>query len=192
MEPRLRQAKAGQRVVLFVDASHFVFGAFLGCLWCLVRRWVRGPSGRQRVNVLGALNAVTHRLTTVVNESYINAESVCQLLHLISRQYAGRPVTLFLDNARYQRCELVRQVAVTLCIELQFLPSYSPNLNLIERFWKFVKKQCLYSRYYSDFEGFRTAILDCVTNAPRKHKRELNTLLTANFQSFEKTQFLTV
>ena len=74
MEPRLREAQAGRRTVVFVDAAQFVFGSFLGYLWCVVRRWVKGASGRQRVNVLGALNAVTHQLTTVSNESYINAE----------------------------------------------------------------------------------------------------------------------
>lgn len=192
MEPRLREAKAGRRVVLFVDASHFVFGAFLGCLWTLIRHWVRSPSGRKRVNVLGALDAITHRMITVVNDSYINAESVCELLRKIAKRYAGRPITLFLDNARYQHCALVQDLATSLQIELQFLPSYSPNLNLIERFWKFTKKCCLYSKHYSDFESFRTAILDCVNNAPRRNKTELDSLLALNFQSFEEPQFLTV
>ena len=63
-------------------------------------------------------------------------------------------MTVILDNARYQRCALVQTVAQTLGIELLYLPTYSPNLNLIERFWKFVKKQCLYSKYYPDSESF--------------------------------------
>jgi len=54
---------------------------------------------------------------------------------------------LVLDNARYQKCHLVQNLAATLNIELLFLPTYSPNLNLIERLWKFVKKKCLYSIY---------------------------------------------
>lgn len=69
------------------------------------------------------------------------------------------PITLVLDNARYQKCQLVTELASTLAIELLHLPSYSPNLNLIERLWKFVKKQCLYSKYYSDFS--LSHILDC-------------------------------
>jgi transposase len=192
MEPRLREAQEGRRTVLFVDAAHFVFGSFLGYLWCVVRRWVRGASGRQRLSVLGALNAVTNRLTTVSSDSYINAETVCELLRRLRRQYGGQPITMFLDNARYQRCTLVRELAERLRIELQFLPPYSPNLNLIERFWKFVKKQCLYSKHYPDYAAFRGAILDCIKHAPRKHKAELRTLLAPNFQSFEKALFLTV
>src|SRR5262249_57108239 len=54
--PRLEEAKAGKRTVLFVDAAHFVYGPFLGYLWCLVRLFVPGPSGRQRYNVLAALD----------------------------------------------------------------------------------------------------------------------------------------
>ena len=66
----------------------------------------------------------------------------------------GVPITIVLDDARYQRCALVQSVAQRLGIELLFSPAYSPNLNLIERFWKFVKKQCLYSKYYPDHGCF--------------------------------------
>jgi hypothetical protein len=78
IQPRLDEAQAGKRVVLFVDAAHFVLAPFLGFLGSVVRVFTRSeaPSGRQRFNVLGALNALTHELTTVTNDAYINAESV--------------------------------------------------------------------------------------------------------------------
>ena len=75
--------------------------------------------------------------------------------------------------------------AKELGIELLFLPPYSPNLSLIERFWKFVKKQALYSKYYADFEEFRGAIDAVIDQAQSKHKKELASLLTLNFQDFE-------
>ncbi len=78
--PRLRQAQRLRRVVCFVDAAHFVYGAFLGYLWCFIRLFIRGPSGRKRFNVLGAIDAVTHELTTVINDTVIDAMSVCELL----------------------------------------------------------------------------------------------------------------
>ena len=120
---------------------------------------MRGPSGRKRFNVLGAIDAVTHELTTVCNDTVINAEAVCELLRKLAARYAGLPLTLVLDNARYQRCELVQALAAELRIELLYLPSYSPNLNLIERLWKFVKKECLSCRYYEDFARFKAAIV---------------------------------
>ena len=146
LEPRFAEAQAGKRAVFFVDAAHFVFGAFLGYLWCFARCWIKAPSGRQRFNGLGALHAITQEVITVTNFTYINAESVCQLLRKLSALGLQVPITLVLDNARYQRCALVQSVADTLGIELLYLPAYSPNLNLIERLWKFVKKQCLYSK----------------------------------------------
>jgi transposase len=79
LEPRLKQARRGRRQVYFVDAAHFVFAPFLGCLWCAVRLFVRAASGRKRYNVLGAIDAVTHRMIRVTNDGYINAESVCAL-----------------------------------------------------------------------------------------------------------------
>src|SRR3954463_13687646 len=84
LEPRLEQARRGQRQVYFVDAAHFVLAPFLGCLWCAARLFVRAASGRKRYNVLGALDAVTHRLVRVTNDGYINAESVCALLRSVA------------------------------------------------------------------------------------------------------------
>ena len=106
--PRLEQARRGRRQVYFVDAAHFVFAPFLGCLWCAARLFVRAASGRKRYNVLGALDAVTHRLVRVTNHDYINAESVCALLRTVAAASVGLPITLVLDNARCQKCAMVR------------------------------------------------------------------------------------
>ena len=171
--------------MFFVDAAHFVLAPFLGRLWCFTRVLLPAPAGRQRFNVLAALNAVTHQLVTVCNDHYINADSVCELLHRIAALELGVPITLVLDNARYQKCRLVQTLAETLQIELLYLPPYSPNLNLIERLWKFVKKKCLYSIYYANFEDFKKAISRCLSQTQTTHRSELKTLLTLRFQTFE-------
>jgi transposase len=168
-----------------VDAAHFVYGPFLGYLWCLVRLFVPGPSGRQRYNVLAALNAVSHEVIRVANHSYINAESVCALLRQVAAAGLTRPLTLVLDNARYQRCDLVQSLARSLRIELLFLPSYSPNLNLIERLWKFVKTECLACHPQPTYEAFTSAIDRCLNQLPTEHKDQMRTLLTLNFQTYE-------
>jgi len=191
IEPRLAQAQAGQRAVFFVDAAHFVLAPFLGFLWSLTRVFIPAPAGRQRFNVLAALNAITHELIMVTNTTYITSIQVCELLQQLAALQLGLPITLFLDNARYQKCPLVKATAASLQIELCFLPPYSPNLNLIERLWKFVKKQCLYSHYYPDFAAFKAAIADCLGQTQTTHKPALDSLLTLRFQLFEKTQFLT-
>jgi transposase len=185
LEPRLEEAKAGKRTVFFVDAAHFVLGAYLGFLWCFARVVVRAPSGRQRFNVLGALDAITHQLITVTNESYINSVSVGELLEKIAGLGLQTPITLVMDNARYQRCRYVLEIAARLGIEILFLPPYSPNLNLIERLWKFVKKECLYDEYYENFQLFKDAITRCLSETSGSHKSALKTLLTLNFQTFQ-------
>jgi transposase len=191
LQPRLDEAQVGQRVVLFMDAAHFVLAAFLGFLWSVTRIFMPAPSGRQRFNVLGALNAITHEMVTITNDTYITAQSVCALLEKIAAVYVGLPITIFLDNARYQRCALVMEKAKSLNIELCFLPAYSPNLNLIERVWKFVKKKCLYSKYYEKFPAFKDAISSCLAETMTTHKADLDSLLTLRFQTFEKAQFVT-
>ena len=174
----------------FVDAAHFVFAPFLGFLWCAARLFVRAASGRKRYNVLGALDAVTHELIRVTNHDYINAESVCALLRAVAAAAVGRPITLVLDNARYQKCAVVQAVAESLRIELLYLTSYSPNLNLIERLWRFLRKQSLDSTYYEDFAQFTAAIDHCLDNLATVHKGEMATLLTHKFQIFEDVPLL--
>lgn len=190
LEPRLKQACRGRRQVYFVDAAHFVFAPFLGFLWCASRLFVRAASGRKRYNVLGALDAVTHRLIRVTNHDYINAESVCALLRAVAEAGVGLPITLVLDNARYQKCAVVQALAASLRIELLYLPGYSPNLNLIERLWRFVRKQSLDSTYYDGFEQFTAAIDQCLAGLPTAHKAEMQTLMTHKFQMFEDVPLL--
>jgi transposase len=187
LDPRLEEAKAGKRTVYFLDAAHFVLGAFLGFLWSLSRLFVKTPSGRQRFNVLGALNAITKELLTVTNDTYITSTQVCELLRIVSKNSVN-PITIVLDNAKYQRCRLVMALAKELGIELLFLPPYSPNLNLIERVWKFVKKKRLSSLYYPDFASFRQAISSFVNQMHETHKNELHSLLSLNFQLFDQAQ----
>jgi transposase len=191
LEPRLLQARQGLRQVLFVDAAHFVHASFLGVIWCLARMCVRAASGRKRYNVLGALDCVTHKLIQVTNHSYINAFSVCLLLRAVAAAATpGVPITLVLDNARYQKCAVVQDLAKQLGIELLYLPSYSPNLNLIERVWKFVKSECLRTKYYATYQDFHTAIQQCLDDLPTKHQQAMDSLLTHNFQTFENVSLV--
>ncbi len=190
LNPRLDEAEVGDRKVFFVDASHFVHGAFLCCMWCFSRIFQKTPSGRKRLNVLGALDFVTKELVTITNLTYITSETVCQLLRDLAAKYPGIPVTLVLDNARYQRCRLVQDLAESLNIELLFLPSYSPNLNLIERLWKFTKAQCLNGKYYATFDAFQAAIIRCLNDTSGKHRAALTSLITRNFQMYDNESFL--
>ena len=100
---------------------------------------MQAPSGRQRFKVLGALHALTH-------DAYLTAERVCALGDQLANLSVEIPISIFLDKARYPRCAFVLEKAKSLPIELGFRPSYSPNLNLIESVWKFVKKNCRYSK----------------------------------------------
>lgn len=128
----------------------------------------------------------------ITNDTYITADSVCDLLRCIAKLNLDMPITLVLDNARYQKCTIVTALALQLNIELLYLPAYSPNLNLIERLWKFVKKKVLYSTYYANFSDFRDAITDCLHQTHTTHKKELDSLLTLNFQSFKKCEFVSI
>jgi len=188
LAPRLAEAKEGKRTVYFADAAHFVCGAFLGYIWCKARTFVQTLSGRKRYNILGVINAITHDLKYICNETYINAQTVSDLLKLIKEEHMGdiNPITIVLDNARYQRCKLVQNLAEELNIELLFLPSYSPNLNLIERYWRWLRKDCLNSKFHENFAKFKEFIDNSLKKTLNKeNKKELETLLNLEFQLFD-------
>lgn len=159
-------------------------GAFLAMLWSFTRIFIKTSSGRKRFNVLGALNAVTLQMVTVVNDSYINAWSVAELLKKLRDLHPNKKITLILDNAKYQSCHVAKSAASMLDIKLLYLPPYSPNLNLIERVWKFIRKKSLNCKYYETFDEFKMAILGCIEKFSGEYKAELESLLTWTFQTF--------
>lgn len=190
LRPRPDQAERGRRTVLFVGAAPFVCGPFLGHVWCLVRLFVPGPSGRKRCNVLAAPNAVTREVTRVTDHGYINALSVCELLAKVAAAGLPGEVTLVMDDARYRRCELAKGEARRLGVELPFLPGYSPNLDLTERLWGFVKKEVLGARSLDTDDAFTHPIDGCLGQLPTKHKSKMDTLLTLDFQLFDDVPML--
>jgi transposase len=135
--------------------------------------------------VLGALNFVSKKLETITNDTYITSTQVIALIDNIVKSYIGIPIKLVLDNASYQKCKLVMNYAKQKGVELVFLPPYSPNINLIERLWKFVKSEVLNAAYYGTFDDFKKAINDCIENLNGKYKVRIDTLITENVQLFD-------
>lgn len=180
----MEKAKDSSISLLFLDASHFVMGCdFLGHIYGKVRRYIKTFSGRRRYNVLGAMDYVSKKVLVVANDSYITATEVCNMLRKIADEYGKQEVHLVLDNARYQKCRVVRELANQLHIHLEYIPPYSPNLNLIERLWKFVKGE-LSSKYYDDFEAFQQKIDSIISSTDGKNKPKIDKLMGKGVQLF--------
>jgi transposase len=144
---------------------------------------VLSNSGRHRLNINGAVDI--ENLDVIMRTcDWVNADSMCDLLRAIrSKNATGEPVTLIMDNAAYNRSLKVRELAEELGINLFYLPPYSPNLNPIERLWKFFKKKVLYNKYYETKIDFENACINFFRYI-RKYRTELATLLTDNFEIF--------
>ena len=181
---------AGNGHVLFADAAHFVSGTYLRGVWSILRVFVRAAPGRQRFNVLGAWDAIARTLVTVTNTTAVNTDTMCDRLRAVAaRGYVG-PVTLVLDNARYQRNGTVRGTARDPGIELLFLPGYPPNLNLIERLWRFTTRRAVSGKYHPPFADFRAAVQGVRDGVGTTHADTLVSLMTLNFQEFEGVSLL--
>jgi transposase len=181
----MSMAAANKSVLLFLDASHFVMGCdFLGYIYGKVRRFIKTFSGRKRYNVLGALNFVTKKVITVTNDTYITATEVCEMLKKVAEEYKGKVIHIVLDNARYQKCTVVMELAKELHITLHFMPPYSPNLNLIERLWKHVKGK-LRLKYYDQFDAFKGAIDSIIDDTDKSSKAFVDSLIGESVQIFD-------
>jgi transposase len=185
LQPLMKAALSGIASLYFLDASHFVRGGFPGAVWSKTRRIVRSAEGRMRYNVLGALNFVTKKVETVTNVGYVNAETVIGMLEKLAAKHASPHTFVVLDNARYQRCKKVTERAAELGIALVFLPSYSPNLNLIERLWKFVKGEVLDAAYHETFEEFQRVIDETIASTDNVNKNRMETLIGRKVQLFD-------
>lgn len=183
-EPELEKAQKGESVLFFMDAAHFILSAFICCIWSKTRLFLRSSAGRNRINVLGVVNALTKEVITMQNTTYINAKTIVEFFHILRNQIPlEKSISIICDNARYQHCNWVIEQAKLLNINMIFLPPYSPNLNIIERLWKFTKKEVLYAKYYETPLLFHNAITDFMNNINTKHI-QLDSLLTLNFQVF--------
>ena len=169
-------------LVYFADSTHPMLNPILSSGW--IRKGqefdIKTNSGRQRVNINGAIELNT---LNVVSRSCkkVNGRSMCDLLRAIRlRHPKARRICLILDNAPYNKSNRVRDLALELRIKILYLPPYSPNLNPIERLWKFMKKKVMANRYYPDIETFQRELM-LFLRGIRKHKSELSTLITDNF-----------
>jgi transposase len=171
--------------VYFVDAAHLLHNAVPSHGWIKRNHRVELPtnSGRSRLNVLGAYSPDDHSLIVIEDTASCDAEMVCRLLHKLRATHADVPLLLVLDNVRYQRAKRVQELAEQLQITLLFLPPYSPNLNLIERFWKFLRKHTTRNRFYATFAEFRAAIQRVIFHVD-DYADELASLMTERFQLF--------
>ena len=180
---KLKENKRPEDLILFMDGVHPQHNPVMACGW--IKRGVEFPiksnTGRQRLNVNGAVNIDS--LETVCRfYDTINGEATIDLCKAIEERYpkAGT-IHIICDNARYYRSKEVRQFLETSRIELVFLPPYAPNLNLIERYWRYFKKVVLYNHYYETFKEFKIACENFFSE-PEKHVDNLRSLLTENFQ----------
>ena len=170
--------------VLFLDAVHPEHNAMPAYGWIKKgeKKELKTNSGRQRLNLHGAINAETMQVTIIESET-VNAESTLNLLSAIEYAYpASEEIHVILDNARYHYSWEVKEYLESSRVKLVFLPSYSPNLNLIERLWKFFKSKVLYNHYYKNLNDFRKSCIDFFKNIGN-HYDELCSLMSGGFEA---------
>ena len=192
LKPLIEGSKNETLHLFYMDAAHFVLSPFVCVVWCFARVFIKAASGRNRINVLGAIHAKTHQLQSIINTTYITSTEVVELMEKLATNFVGKPIHIVLDNARYQHCEFVKQNAERLKIHLVFLPPYSPNLNIIERFWKYLREKTLHGKYYDTVNVFHAAIrkgIDCV-NSDSSWKQEIASRLSENIQFFDTANVL--
>ena len=143
---------------------------------------MRSNTGRRRLNILGAIDLVSLEIVPLITEENCNKETIKIFLKEVAKAYPNsKKITIFLDNARYQRNYEVQEYSKELGITLKFMPPYSPNLCLIERLWKYFKKKVMKNVYYESFDDFYKAVCLFFKNWD-VYREELRSLFTLNFE----------
>lgn len=178
-------------VLLFADPVHQVHNNENDYCWQLKgaanTKTALANTGRRRLNIIGAINPVTLQPTTLLIEDNCCEEVITAFLEEIKKQYChATAICVVLDNARYQRAYSVQNKAKELNIDLVYLPAYCPNLNLIERLWKFFKKKIMKNKYYETFEQFEKAVDQFFINFD-DYTTELKSLLSFKFGIIKAT-----
>jgi len=161
------QDKAANEAIFFMDAVHPAHNSMPAYGWIKKgeRTDLKSNSGRQRLNIHGAMNAETYEVVPLISESSVNTDSTIQLLEYLEELYPlAVTIYVILDNAKYHYSSAVQEWEKNSRIKLVFLPSYSPELNLIERLWRVFKKNVLYNKYFEDFQSFKQACVDFFTH----------------------------
>ena len=180
--------------IYFVDSTHPSHNTQLAYGWILKGKandkFVKTTNGRQRLNLCGAMS-LNHKSITVLDEKTINKESIIRLLEEIKGKQKHGKVYFVLDNASYHHAKIVRGwIMHHPRFKLIFLPPYSPNLNLIERLWKFFHQHITYNHYFDTFEEFKNTSLNFFNNL-KNYDQELSTLLTDNFRLTPEANYQT-
>ncbi len=180
----LQATMAADQVHYFIDAVHPTLNSEAGYGWIEKGEeyQIQSNSGRTRANILGVLNP--NNVVDIITKEYktINAEWAADFLMEIGKKNpAAKKIRVFSDNAGYFKKVEKDGLLTDKRIEIIWLPTYSPNLNLIERLWKLMKKKALKNKYYGTAKGFREKIREFFENI-KSYKKELESLLTCNFR----------
>jgi len=165
--------KKENEAVFFLDAMHPTWNSMAAYGWIKrgTTRELKSNTGRQRFNIHGAMNAETLETTIVSSESNIDSNSTIDLLKSLETFYPlASTIYVILDNAKYHFSRLVLEQVKNSRIKLIFLPSYSPELNLIERLWRVFQTKVLYNKFYSSFKEFKEACIGFFKNQETHHK----------------------
>jgi transposase len=157
----LRQNLSEKEVLLFLDGVHPQHNTRASKAWIAAgtEKYLKTNTGRARLNLNGVYNPENQEVIIREDEA-INAESNIQLFEVVKERYKDADcIYIIADNARYNRSKRLQEYLKDSKIKMVYLPSYSPNLNLIERLWKFMRKKVINTIYYSEFKTFKEAIL---------------------------------
>jgi transposase len=179
----LKQNSDEDDLIMFMDATHPQHNPVIGYGW--IKRGKEHPiksnTGRRRLNINGAIDIQSMSAEFRFDDT-IDGTSTIALFEQIEYAHPhAKRITIICDNARYYRSKAVAAYLENSRIDLLFLPSYSPNLNLIERFWKYFKRQVLYNRYYEAFDEYKEACLKFFRELD-SHTGNLRSLLTEKFE----------
>ncbi len=155
--------------VEFADAVHPTMATKITYGW--IRKGqdksISTIASRTRINLLGSINLETMDVTIAAHET-IDSKAMEKHFAALRKKYTKAPkVHLIVDNGPYNISKETKQAAENYGIVLHYLPTYSPNLNPIERLWKVMNEYVRNNRVFKSAAEFRSAINEFFAKWPK-------------------------
>lgn len=186
LKPHVEKHHDNEETLLFMDACHVQLAAMLSFIWSASKHYIKAFPKQGRVSIIGAVAPHGDKKIFRVIDGNVNAYEIANFLADVREGIPVGKISIVLDNANYHKTEMILDLAKDLDINLLFLPVASPNLNIIERVWGFIKKKFVYNTCFLSKDDLISTLMKSIKKLGTKYSKDMNSLLTCKFQVFNK------
>jgi len=186
---KLKNSLGDEDIILFGDAVHPTMATKISEGWIKTGydKPIKTTASRTRMNIFGVIDLNT---MSIITRDYktINSDSICSFLADMKSEFSHKTnIHLMLDQGPYNKSAQTKDKAEELGIKIHLLPTYSPNLNPIERLWKVANKHVRNNVFFKSAKVFKYKMRQFFNETWEKIKLKKRKTINDKFQILSPT-----